>query len=51
VETNVYSLKRDKLICSGIKAAVAPSGVDKPMKSSSKAVYRKMKKQGFITGA
>ncbi|RFM32291.1 DUF4136 domain-containing protein [Chitinophaga silvisoli] len=50
VETNVYSLKRDKLIWSGITSTVDPSGVDKLMKSSSKAVYKEMKKQGFITG-
>jgi hypothetical protein len=50
VETNVYSLKQDKLIWSGITSTVDPSGVDKLMKASANAVYKEMKKQGFITG-
>ena len=50
VETNVYSLKRDKLIWSGTTTSVDPSGLDKLMKASVNAVYKEMKKQGFITG-
>lgn len=50
VETNVYSLKSDKLIWSGLTTTVDPSNVDKLMNASAKAVYNEMKKQNFITG-
>lgn len=50
VETNVYSLKRDKLIWSGVTSTVDPSGVNKLMQSASNTVYKEMKKEGFITG-
>lgn len=50
VETNVYSLKRDKLIWSGVTSTVDPSGVNKLMMAASKTVYKEMEKEGFITG-
>jgi hypothetical protein len=51
VETNVYSLKRDnKLIWSGTTTTVNPSNVSRLMDASANAVYKEMKKEGFITG-
>lgn len=50
VETNVYSLKSDKLVWSGLTTSVDPANVDKLMNASAKAVYKEMKKQGFLTG-
>ncbi len=48
VETNVYSIKEDKIIWSGITRSVGPDGVDKMTAEISKAVYKKMKKEGFL---
>lgn len=48
VEVNVYSLKRDKLIWSGVTKSVDPDGIDKLMHAVSKAVYKKMKEENFI---
>jgi hypothetical protein len=50
VETNVYSLKRDKLIWSSTTTSVDPSNVDKLMDATAQVVYKEMKKQGFISG-
>lgn len=50
VETNVYSLNKDRLIWSGLTSTVDPSGVDKLMNASAKTVYNEMKKEGFVTG-
>ncbi|HEY8920038.1 MAG TPA: hypothetical protein VIM87_26550 [Chitinophaga sp.] len=50
VETNVYSLIRDKLIWSSTTKSVDPSNLDKLMDASAKVVFDEMKKQGFITG-
>ncbi|HEV8080226.1 MAG TPA: hypothetical protein VGP43_05915 [Chitinophagaceae bacterium] len=48
VETNVYSLIRDKLVWSGLTSSVDPQNADKMMHGVAKEVYRKMKKEGFI---
>ena len=48
VETNVYSLLRDKLIWSGLTSSVDPQNVEKLMSEVAKEVYEKMKKEGFI---
>jgi hypothetical protein len=48
VETNVYSLKEDKIIWSGITKTTDPDGVDKMMREITKVVYKKMIKEGFI---
>ncbi|WP_301922685.1 hypothetical protein [Ferruginibacter sp.] len=48
VETNVYSLLRDKLIWSGITSSSDPKNVEKLMHSVAKEVYKKMKKEGFV---
>jgi hypothetical protein len=49
VETNVYSLKADKIIWSGITRTTDPEGVDQMMNEITKVVYKKMIKEGFIT--
>ena len=48
VETNVYSLLRDKLVWSGLTSSADPKNVEKLMDAVAKEVYRKMKKEGFI---
>jgi hypothetical protein len=48
VETNVYSMKEDKIIWSAITATTDPSGVDKMMDEITKVVYKRMKSEGFI---
>lgn len=50
VETNVYSLKSDKLVWSGLTSSVDPANVNKLMNASAKSVYKEMKRQGFLTG-
>lgn len=48
IETNVYSLKADKLIWSSLTSSVDPASAEKLMGAVSKEVYSKMKKDGFI---
>ena len=48
VETNVFSIKEDKIIWSGITKSTGPDGVQKMTAEISKAVYKKMKKEGFL---
>ena len=48
VEVNVYSLKRDKLIWTGNTSTINPPGRGELFKDVSKAVYDKMKKEGFL---
>ncbi len=48
VETNVYSLIRDKLIWSGLTSSVDPKNVERLMHEVAKEVYKKMKTDGFI---
>ena len=49
VETNIYSIKEDKIIWTGLTKTTDPEGVDKMMKEIVKVVYNKMLKEGFIT--
>ncbi len=49
VETNVYSLKQNKLIWSGLTESINPGGVDKLTSDISSTIYEKMMKEGFIT--
>jgi hypothetical protein len=49
VETNIYSIKEDKIIWSGLTKTTDPDGVEKMMKEIVKVVYNKMLKEGFIT--
>lgn len=48
VETNVYSLKTEKLVWSGLTTSVDPQSTEKMMKAIGKEVYNRMKKDGFI---
>jgi hypothetical protein len=48
IETNVYSIKEDKIIWSGLTETTDPDGVQKMTEEVAKVVYKKMKKEGFI---
>lgn len=48
VETNVYSIKEDRVIWTGLTETTDPDGVDKMTEEITKVVFRKMKKEGFI---
>ena len=48
VETNVFSIKEDKIIWTGITKTTDPSGVVKMTEEIAKAVFNEMVKQGFI---
>jgi hypothetical protein len=48
VETNMYSLKENKLIWSGVTNTVNPSDLDKMIEQIGKVVTEEMKKQGFL---
>ena len=48
VETNVFSIKEDRIIWTCITETIDPSGVDKMMDGITKVVYAKMKSDGFI---
>lgn len=48
VETNVYSLTRDKLVWSGISRSSDPENVQKLMDAVAGEVFKKMKKEGFV---
>ncbi|MFM9909090.1 MAG: hypothetical protein ACKVOW_07070 [Chitinophagaceae bacterium] len=49
VETNVYSIKEDKIIWTGLTKTTDPAGIDKMTTEIVKVVYREMIKQGFIS--
>lgn len=49
VETNVYSLKEDKVIWIGVTKSTNPDGVPKMTKEITKVLYKKMLKEGFIS--
>lgn len=48
VETNVYSIKEDKIIWTGLTETTDPNGVDKMTKEITKVVFKKMLDEGFI---
>ena len=48
VETNVFSIKEDKIIWTGLTETTDPTGVDKMTKEIAKVVYKKMVQEGFI---
>ena len=50
VETNIYSLKQDKLIFSAVTSTANPENLDKLTNAVTKSVYQKIKSEGFITG-
>jgi len=48
VETNVFSIKEDKIIWTGITKTTDPSGVTKMTQEIGKAVFKEMVKEGFV---
>ena len=49
VETNIFSIKEDKIIWTGITKTTDPSGVVKMTEEIGKAVFNQMVKEGFIS--
>lgn len=49
VETNVFSIKEDKIIWTGITKTTDPSGVEKMTDEIGKAVFNEMVKEGFVS--
>jgi len=49
IETNVYSIKEDKIIWTGITETTNPDGVQKLTEEVAKVIYKKMVKEGFIS--
>ena len=49
VEINVYSIKEDKIIWSGITQTINPDGVKKMTEEIADVVYKKMIAEGFIS--
>lgn len=48
VETNVYSIKEDKIIWTGLTETTDPEGVNKMTKEITKVIFKKMLEEGFI---
>lgn len=49
IETNVYTIKEDKIIWSGVTATTNPDGLQKMTEAVAHAVYKKMLKEGFVS--
>jgi len=49
IETNVYSVKEDNLIWSGLTKTTDPNGVKKLTEEVAQAVYERMLREGFIS--
>ena len=49
IETNVYSIKEDKIIWSGLTETTNPDGVKKLTEEVAQVVYKKMVEEGFIS--
>ena len=49
IETNVYSIKEDKIIWSCLTETTNPAGVKKMTEEVAAVVYKKMVKEGFIS--
>jgi hypothetical protein len=49
IETNVYSIKEDKIIWSGLTETTNPEGVKKMTEEVASVVFKKMLKEGFIS--
>jgi hypothetical protein len=49
IETNVYSIKEDKIIWSGLTESTNPEGVQKMTEEVAKVIFKKMVKEGFIS--
>jgi hypothetical protein len=50
VETNIYDVKTEKLVWSGVSQTVNPKDVKKVVAETARAVRRVMKKYGFLDG-
>lgn len=48
IEVNVYSIKEDKIIWTGVTQTTNPSGIEKLSSNVASVVYKKMLKDGFI---
>jgi hypothetical protein len=48
IETNVYSLVKDKLVWSSLTSSANPQSASKLMDAVAKEVYQQMKKEGFL---
>jgi hypothetical protein len=48
VEVNVYSIKEDKIIWTGLTETTDPNGVNKLTEEVAEVVYKKMVKEGFV---
>jgi hypothetical protein len=49
IETNVYSIKEDKIIWSALTKTSDPDGVQKMTEEVAEIVYKRMVKEGFIS--
>lgn len=49
IETNVYSIKEDKIIWSGLTETTNPDGVKKMTEEVAQVVYKEMVKEGFVS--
>lgn len=49
VEINVFSLKENRIVWSGITETINPEGVNKMTSEISKVIYKKMIQEGFIS--
>lgn len=49
IETNVYSIKEDKIIWSALTKTTDPAGVQKMTEEVASVVYKKMLKEGFVS--
>ena len=48
IENNIFSIKEDKIIWTGITQTTNPEGVNKLTEEVTKVVYKKMVSEGFI---
>lgn len=48
VEVNVFSIKEDKIIWTGVTKTTNPNGADKLTAEITKVVYKQMVKEGFV---
>jgi hypothetical protein len=49
VEVNIYSIKDDRIIWTGLTETTNPAGVDKMTAEVARVVYEKLLEEGFIT--
>lgn len=49
IEINVFSIKEDKIIWTGLTETTNPAGIEKMTEDVVKTVFKKMKKDGFIS--